>query len=167
MLSSFSPTFPGFYLYYPSRHDQASKLKALIEYTQSSHALTETPLRESAAVLPGRVLLGESLAVVDALQQAANAHLRHQQGSTCRPSSGLSFLPEAGLLQPAAGGPIAGAIASLPLAQMSPGGFFARRQPLALRVCGPAGKLALNGKADSWRRLIRAEVNNFRASRTR
>ncbi|MDM0057938.1 LysR family transcriptional regulator [Variovorax fucosicus] len=32
VLTSFSPTFPGFYLYYPSRHDQPSKLKALIEY---------------------------------------------------------------------------------------------------------------------------------------
>lgn len=32
VLTDFSPTFPGFYLYYPSRHDQPSKLKALIEY---------------------------------------------------------------------------------------------------------------------------------------
>lgn len=32
VLADFSPTFPGFYLYYPSRHDQPSKLKALIEY---------------------------------------------------------------------------------------------------------------------------------------
>lgn len=32
VLTSFSPTFPGFYLYYPSRHDQPSKLKALIGY---------------------------------------------------------------------------------------------------------------------------------------
>ena len=32
VLTQFSPTFPGFYLYYPSRHDQPSKLKALIEY---------------------------------------------------------------------------------------------------------------------------------------
>lgn len=32
VLTSFSPTFPGFYLYYPSRHDQPTKLKALIEY---------------------------------------------------------------------------------------------------------------------------------------
>lgn len=32
VLTEFSPTFPGFYLYYPSRHDQPSKLKALIEY---------------------------------------------------------------------------------------------------------------------------------------
>ncbi|HSV47071.1 MAG TPA: LysR family transcriptional regulator [Ramlibacter sp.] len=34
VLTSFSPTFPGFYLYYPSRHDQPTKLKALIEYAQ-------------------------------------------------------------------------------------------------------------------------------------
>ncbi|MFC5521081.1 LysR family transcriptional regulator [Polaromonas jejuensis] len=34
VLTSFSPTFPGFYLYYPSRHDQPTKLKALIEYTR-------------------------------------------------------------------------------------------------------------------------------------
>jgi DNA-binding transcriptional LysR family regulator len=32
VLTAFSPTFPGFYLYYPSRHDQPSKLKTLIEY---------------------------------------------------------------------------------------------------------------------------------------
>jgi DNA-binding transcriptional LysR family regulator len=32
VLDSFSPTFDGFHLYYPSRHDQPSKLKALIEY---------------------------------------------------------------------------------------------------------------------------------------
>ncbi len=32
VLTKFSPTFPGFYLYYPSRHDQPTKLKALIEF---------------------------------------------------------------------------------------------------------------------------------------
>lgn len=32
VLPSFSPTFPGFYLYYPSRRNQPSKLKALVEY---------------------------------------------------------------------------------------------------------------------------------------
>ncbi|PIG09141.1 LysR family transcriptional regulator [Comamonas sp. 26] len=32
VLTDFSPTFPGFYLYYSSRHDQPSKLKALVEY---------------------------------------------------------------------------------------------------------------------------------------
>ena len=33
VLSSFSPTFPGFYLYYPSRRQQPAKLKALREAT--------------------------------------------------------------------------------------------------------------------------------------
>jgi len=32
VLASFSPTFPSFYLYYPSRRNQPTKLKALIEY---------------------------------------------------------------------------------------------------------------------------------------
>ena len=32
VLSRFSPTFPGFYLYYPSRRNQPTKLKALIEH---------------------------------------------------------------------------------------------------------------------------------------
>ena len=32
VLGKFSPTFPGFYLYYPSRHDQPTKLRALVEY---------------------------------------------------------------------------------------------------------------------------------------
>jgi DNA-binding transcriptional LysR family regulator len=32
VLSEFSPTFPGFYLYYPSRRQQPSKLKAFVEY---------------------------------------------------------------------------------------------------------------------------------------
>jgi DNA-binding transcriptional LysR family regulator len=32
VLSDFSPTFPGFYLYYPSRRQQPSKLKAFVEY---------------------------------------------------------------------------------------------------------------------------------------
>ena len=34
VLTSFSPTFPGFYLYYPSRRNQPTKLKALIEYAR-------------------------------------------------------------------------------------------------------------------------------------
>jgi DNA-binding transcriptional LysR family regulator len=34
LLIPYSPTFPGFYLYYPSRHDQPSKLKAFIEYAR-------------------------------------------------------------------------------------------------------------------------------------
>lgn len=32
VLTEFSPTFPGFYLYYPSRRQQPSKLKAFVEY---------------------------------------------------------------------------------------------------------------------------------------
>ena len=32
MLGDFSPTFPGFYLYYPSRRQQPSKLKAFVDY---------------------------------------------------------------------------------------------------------------------------------------
>ena len=40
VLTDFSPTFPGFYLYYPSRHDQPSKLKALIEYV-GQHSFQE------------------------------------------------------------------------------------------------------------------------------
>jgi DNA-binding transcriptional LysR family regulator len=30
--NAFSPTFPGFYLYYPSRRQQPSKLKAFVNY---------------------------------------------------------------------------------------------------------------------------------------
>jgi len=36
VLSSFSPTFPAFYLYYPSRRQQAPKLKAFVEYALAS-----------------------------------------------------------------------------------------------------------------------------------
>ena len=32
VLTDFSPTFPGFYLYYPSRRQQPSKLKAFVDY---------------------------------------------------------------------------------------------------------------------------------------
>ena len=32
VLSDFSPTFPGFYLYYPSRRQQPSKLKAFVDF---------------------------------------------------------------------------------------------------------------------------------------
>ena len=32
VLGEFSPTFPGFYLYYPSRRQQPAKLKAFVEY---------------------------------------------------------------------------------------------------------------------------------------
>ncbi len=34
VLQAYAPTFPGFHLYYPSRHDQPTKLKALIAYIQ-------------------------------------------------------------------------------------------------------------------------------------
>ena len=36
VLTSFSPTFPGFYLYYPSRRNQSTKLKALVEFVKRS-----------------------------------------------------------------------------------------------------------------------------------
>lgn len=32
VLAEFSPTFPGFYVYYPSRRQQPSKLKAFVDY---------------------------------------------------------------------------------------------------------------------------------------
>jgi DNA-binding transcriptional LysR family regulator len=32
VLSAFSPTFPGFYLYYPGRRQQPPKLKAFVDY---------------------------------------------------------------------------------------------------------------------------------------
>lgn len=32
VLTAFSSTFPGFYLYYPNRQHQSTKLKALIDY---------------------------------------------------------------------------------------------------------------------------------------
>jgi DNA-binding transcriptional LysR family regulator len=32
VLTAYSPTFPGFYLYYPNRQHQSTKLKALIDY---------------------------------------------------------------------------------------------------------------------------------------
>lgn len=32
VLASYSPTFPGFYLYYPSRRQQPAKLKAFVDY---------------------------------------------------------------------------------------------------------------------------------------
>lgn len=34
VLTRFSPTFPGFYLYYPSRRQQPSKLKAFVDYVR-------------------------------------------------------------------------------------------------------------------------------------
>jgi len=34
VLATFSPTFPGFYLYYPSRRNQSTKLRALVDYAK-------------------------------------------------------------------------------------------------------------------------------------
>ena len=38
VLTSFSPTFPGFYLYYPNREHQSTKMKALIDYVRRVQA---------------------------------------------------------------------------------------------------------------------------------
>jgi DNA-binding transcriptional LysR family regulator len=38
VLSEFSPSIPGFYLYYPSRRQQPSKLKAFVEHLRA-HAV--------------------------------------------------------------------------------------------------------------------------------
>jgi DNA-binding transcriptional LysR family regulator len=38
VLAEYSPTFPGFYLYYPSRRQQPAKLKALIDYIRAHSA---------------------------------------------------------------------------------------------------------------------------------
>lgn len=35
VLGAFSPTFPGFYLYYPSRRQQPPKMKAFVEYARA------------------------------------------------------------------------------------------------------------------------------------
>ena len=35
VLSSYSPSFPGFYLYYPSRRQQPSKLKAFVDHLRA------------------------------------------------------------------------------------------------------------------------------------
>ncbi len=37
VLADFSPTFPGFYLYYPGRRQQLAKLKALVDYMIASN----------------------------------------------------------------------------------------------------------------------------------
>ncbi len=36
VLAEFSPTFPGFYLYYPSRRHQSSKMKAFVDFVLAS-----------------------------------------------------------------------------------------------------------------------------------
>ena len=48
VLTEFSPTFPGFYLYYPSRHDQPTKLKALVEYVGRGRAVYPATRASSA-----------------------------------------------------------------------------------------------------------------------
>ena len=45
VLSAFSPTFPGFYLYYPSRRQQSSKLKAFVDYAMTRRAGRRLPGR--------------------------------------------------------------------------------------------------------------------------
>ena len=35
VLSSYSPSFPGFYLYYPSRRQQPPKLRAFVEHLRA------------------------------------------------------------------------------------------------------------------------------------
>ena len=36
VLADFSPTFPGFYLYYPSRRNLSPKMKAFVEFVLAS-----------------------------------------------------------------------------------------------------------------------------------
>jgi len=45
VLSSFSPTFPGFYLYYPSRRQQPPKLQAFVEYATAHYREGGMPIR--------------------------------------------------------------------------------------------------------------------------
>jgi len=52
VLASFSPTFPGFCLYYPSRRNQPTKLKALIEYVSRRTPSSATVRRESPRTAP-------------------------------------------------------------------------------------------------------------------
>ena len=35
LLEAYLPPFPGFYLYYPSRHNQPPKLRALVEHVRA------------------------------------------------------------------------------------------------------------------------------------
>ncbi|RYF01453.1 MAG: LysR family transcriptional regulator [Comamonadaceae bacterium] len=51
VLTKFSPTFPGFYLYYPSRHDQPTKLKALIDYVSRTGPIVPASASASASAL--------------------------------------------------------------------------------------------------------------------
>lgn len=52
VLAPFSPTFPGFCLYYPSRRNQPTKLKALIEYVSRRTPSSATARRESPRTTP-------------------------------------------------------------------------------------------------------------------
>jgi len=45
VLTRFSPTFPGFYLYYPSRRQQPSKLKAFVDYVLRSTQAAPSALK--------------------------------------------------------------------------------------------------------------------------
>jgi len=45
VLTSFSPTFPGFYLYYPSRRNQSTKLRALVEYASRRNSVAGSRYR--------------------------------------------------------------------------------------------------------------------------
>jgi DNA-binding transcriptional LysR family regulator len=38
VLTSYSPTFPGFHLYYPSRRNQSTKLQALVDFVHRRQA---------------------------------------------------------------------------------------------------------------------------------
>lgn len=43
LLDDYLPPFPGFYLYFPSRHNQPPKLRALIEHVRSRHLADKVP----------------------------------------------------------------------------------------------------------------------------
>ncbi|MDF3660582.1 LysR family transcriptional regulator, partial [Enterobacter hormaechei] len=42
LLDAFLPSFPGFYLYFPQRHNMAPKLRALIEHIRQWRQLPAT-----------------------------------------------------------------------------------------------------------------------------
>ncbi len=52
VLTRFSPTFPGFYLYYPSRRQQPSKLKAFVDYALAHSRTRRTNLDQLAVGRP-------------------------------------------------------------------------------------------------------------------
>lgn len=51
VLNDYSPTFPGFYLYYPSRRQQPPKLKAFVAFALESAGTTSATARGSAFAL--------------------------------------------------------------------------------------------------------------------